>query len=225
MTVFAMAGTKGGGGKSTLAVNLACELHRRGSKVLLIDTDPQQTSLTWSIMAERAETDIPAVSYIPSETIIAQVPKLGESYDHVVIDTAGRMDAGQRASLMVADVVVYPVAPSSLDLWALEQSLATLKEIQMMQEVSGAYVVKAAAVINRKQSGTVVAKQIEEALSETGLPVLGSVSQRVGFTEAFAAGTSIVGYAPGSSAAAEVRAVVDSLISYVSDEDAAQAVA
>ena len=38
---------KGGTGKSTLAVNVACALHAGGAATALIDTDPQGTASTW----------------------------------------------------------------------------------------------------------------------------------------------------------------------------------
>lgn len=224
MTVFALAGTKGGGGKSTVAINLACELQRRGGRVLIIDTDPQHTAVTWSAMAQQAGNEIPGVTYIHPDTITQQVPQLSEGYDHVVLDTAGRMDSGQRGALMVADVVIYPLAPSVVDVWALAEPMRSLREIQAMQEANGAYVVRATAVINRRQAGTVVAKQVREAAEGMGLSVIGTLNQRVGYAEAFAAGIDVCGYAPSSSAASEVRTLVDDLLELAVADDA-QAVA
>lgn len=211
-TIWALAGTKGGSGKSTIAVNLACVLHSRGGRVLLLDTDPQQTATSWSVAAQQSKQDHPVVSYIHPDTITQQVPQLAKDYDHVVIDTAGRMDAGQRGALLVADVVVYPLAPSVLDVWALAEPMRTLREIQMMQEGAGAYVVKATAVINRRQNGTVVGKQIREAAESLGLEVSGTLSQRVGYVEAMAAGLDLARYAPGSTGASEVNQLVDALL-------------
>ena len=59
--IFACVSVKGGAGKSTVAVNLASEYMRRGSKVLLVDADPQGTSRVWSEVAAELGHDAPTV--------------------------------------------------------------------------------------------------------------------------------------------------------------------
>src|SRR5260370_41973193 len=45
--VIALVNLKGGCGKSTIAVNLACELAANGDPVLLLDNDVQGTASHW----------------------------------------------------------------------------------------------------------------------------------------------------------------------------------
>jgi cellulose biosynthesis protein BcsQ len=43
MPIRALANSKGGGGKSTIAACIAAELHRRKKAVSMLDADPQET--------------------------------------------------------------------------------------------------------------------------------------------------------------------------------------
>ena len=45
--IIAVGNLKGGTGKSTIAVNLACRLAETERSVLLIDADPQGTAAAW----------------------------------------------------------------------------------------------------------------------------------------------------------------------------------
>jgi chromosome partitioning protein len=47
MMTLTMLSQKGGAGKSTLALHLACEAVTRGKKVLLLDLDPQGSLASW----------------------------------------------------------------------------------------------------------------------------------------------------------------------------------
>ena len=57
MKVVALLNEKGGSGKSTIALNLACALHRQGRRVVLIDADPQGTARDWR-EASPADVDL-----------------------------------------------------------------------------------------------------------------------------------------------------------------------
>ena len=47
MPILALANSKGGGGKSTIAACIAAELHRRKKAVSMLDADPQETPTRW----------------------------------------------------------------------------------------------------------------------------------------------------------------------------------
>ena len=65
-TVLAVLNSKGGSGKTTLAINLARALQLRGAEVLLVDTDPQATTRTWA-SRQPEDADLPlAVGGLPT---------------------------------------------------------------------------------------------------------------------------------------------------------------
>lgn len=65
MKVIGVLNQKGGVGKTTISVNLASELARRGNKVLLVDADPQGSALDWSEIREK-EPLFPVAGYARS---------------------------------------------------------------------------------------------------------------------------------------------------------------
>ena len=87
--IFAIANTKGGVGKSTLAVNLAVLAASQGHKVLLVDADPQASSLQF---LNARDDSLPAFTGIQiSQPIIhKQLPELATHYEYVFIDVGGR---------------------------------------------------------------------------------------------------------------------------------------
>lgn len=206
--ILALAGQKGGSGKTTTAIAVAAELFARGRRVLLVDADPQGSVRTWGEVASEAGKDAPTIVamganlYQPS-----QLPALIGAYDVTVIDCPPRRGDIQRAALMVATHAVLPCGPSAVDAWALTESIDIVKEAFALRPA-----LKASVLITRKASRTSIGAGAREALKDCGLPVLETeLGYRVAYQEAPAAGLGIAQYAPRDAAADEVRALVDEL--------------
>ena len=206
--IVALAGQKGGVGKSTVAVALAAEALARGRSVLLVDADPQGTARTWGEVATEAGH--------PSPTVIAmgatmhrpeQLPKVAGGFALVVIDCPPRAGDVQRSALMVADVAILPCGPSAADAWALASSLELVTEAQTLRPE-----LRAAVLLTRVQSRTTLAKGARDVLGESGLPVFASeLGYRVAYQEAIAAGLGVAEYARHDAAADEVRGLLDEI--------------
>ncbi|MBM1204779.1 MULTISPECIES: AAA family ATPase [Pseudomonas] len=128
--IIAIANSKGGVGKSTIAVQGSAERARRGRDVLLINGDRQHSSeLAMLARAEaRVEPAIACVRYSEGPELRAQLKHQRTKYDDVFIDVGGRDSSAMRAALSMADVVVVPFAPGSFDVWALEEMNELLQE-------------------------------------------------------------------------------------------------
>ena len=111
---------KGGVGKTTTAVHLACYLHETKGNVLLVDGDPNRSCLAWAqhgllpfkVADERA------------------APKLFRQFEYIVIDTAARPEREELEALSQGcDLLVLPTTPDSLSIKALSLTVGTLKVI------------------------------------------------------------------------------------------------
>ena len=127
--IIVLAQTKGGVGKSTVAVNLAIERSRAGFDVLLVDADEQATAMDFTAL--RTETlgapGYTAVS-LSGPAVRTQVLQMRPKYQDIIIDAGGRDTAGLRAALTVSDVALVPFQPRSFDLWTLDKVAGLISE-------------------------------------------------------------------------------------------------
>jgi chromosome partitioning protein len=129
--LLVLGGIKGGSGKSTLAVNLAVARARRHT-VLLVDGDDQQSTTDW--WAERKSTypDLsPNLDFmqVAGKSARDRLLVVADRYDTVIVDTGGRDTITQRAVLSVADRLLIPFQPRSVDIWTIKRVSALIAEI------------------------------------------------------------------------------------------------
>ena len=199
---------KGGVGKTTLSVNLAACLARTGARVLLIDADPQGSSLDWA--AARQGEPLFSVVGFPRATIHKEIAQLGQGYDHIIIDGPPRVTDLARSAIMASDIVLIPVQPSPYDIWAAEEVVKLITEARVYKEN-----IKSVFVVNRKITNTAIGRDVREALAAYPIHVLdASIAQRVVFAEAAAQGQAIFEIDPTGPAVAEMEAVAAELVEY-----------
>lgn len=206
MPVVVFAGQKGGTGKSTLAINVAAELVERGLAVLLVDADGQGSARTWAAVA--AELGNPVPDHIAAGADMHRtLPLVVAKYEWIVIDCPPRAGDVQRSAFMVADLVVLPCGPSTLDAWALAETIEQVRAAQAHRPE-----LRAVVVLNRHNPRTRIGAGAREALAGSGVPVAKlEVGQRAAFAEAPAMGLGVTTFAPSSPAAEEIRVLVTGL--------------
>lgn len=203
--ILGLLNQKGGVGKTTLAINIAASLARSGSRVLLIDADPQGSALDWA--AARKENPIFSVVGLPRPTVHKEIGQIGHGYDHIVIDGPPRVTDLARSAIMATDIVLIPVQPSPYDVWSADEIIKLVEEARIYKES-----IKSAFVINRKIANTAIGRDVAEALASYPIPALASqVTQRVIFAESAAAGKSVFEIDQDSPAAKEIQFLVDEI--------------
>lgn len=127
MSTTLIGNTKGGVGKSTIAVQVAFELATRGKDVLLINGD-RQTSASRAVERRHA-AGLPGVTlahYPEGRDLSTQVLRLRDKFDEVVIDAGGRDSSSLRAAMLISDVMIIPVEPTAFGSDAVEDELLPL---------------------------------------------------------------------------------------------------
>ncbi|MHC5862745.1 ParA family partition ATPase [Nostoc sp.] len=199
-TVIATLNQKGGSGKTTIATNLAHALKRDNYTVLLIDSDPQGSARDWN---EASGGNIIPVVGLDRETLAKDLQAISQGYDWIVIDGAPQIAKLSAAAVKAADLVLIPVQPSPYDIWAcadLVDIIAARREVTNGKP-------KAAFVISRAIKNTKLSGEINQALSDYGLPVLkAGTTQRVVYPTTAAEGLTVFSD-PSSDAAKEINAL------------------
>jgi chromosome partitioning protein len=199
--ILAVGNLKGGVGKSTLAVNLAAELAGK-RKVHLIDADAQETATEWAALGGGLPFTCEALPLDDAEDAAAWIARVTTApADLVVVDLPPHTGAATAAALIVADLVLIPVSPSSLDIRAAAKALDMLTEAREAREDGKPAALLIPSKVDRR---TAAGREIEAALHEIGEPVGPAIGLRSAFVDSATAGGWIGSYAPRSVAHQEI---------------------
>lgn len=211
--IITVGNTKGGVGKTTIAVNLAIARALAGRDVWLIDGDRQGTAQTAiSIRAENGiSPGIACATYPDGPTLRAQVQQQASKFDDIIIDAGGRDSTALRAALVLSDVLLVPFQPRSYDVWALEDIAGLIDEARSVRDG-----LRAMAVLNCADPGETSSDNIEAAASVAEVPQFEylptALRRRKAFANAAGAGLSVLELKPSDRKAIdELSALVSSV--------------
>lgn len=214
--IVTIGNTKGGVGKTTIAVNLAIARALSGREVWLIDGDRQGTAQTAiSIRAEAGHSPgIACATYPDGPTLRAQVQQQAGKFDDVLIDAGGRDSTALRAALVLSDVLLVPFQPRSYDVWALNDIAALVDEARSVRDGLRAF-----AVLNCADPGEHSTDNAEAAAAVADVPQFAylrtALRRRKAFSNAAGAGLSVLEIKPqDAKASAELNALVKELFQY-----------
>ena len=119
--IISVVNSKGGVGKSTLAIQLSIAFSKlMNFKVLLVDLDDQGSSLNWFNMYREDDSDKISACHLASKFLRKQLKKVSDGYDLVILDSKGSRDRalGDKVSveaILNSDYTIIPVVPTAID--------------------------------------------------------------------------------------------------------------
>ena len=162
--IITIANSKGGVGKSTIAVHLAAWLYEQGHRVTLADCDTQQSSSEW---IREAVPQVKAVRLDHPDVILNELPLLAADTDFVVADGPGSQTETSRALLLRADLAIVPCKASMLEVRALAKATEVLRVSQDIR--AGAP--KAVIVLSMVGKNYRLTKDMRDAAAALNLPL------------------------------------------------------
>ena len=198
--VISVVQQKGGSGKTTLSAHLAVAWAKRFS-VAILDVDPQGSLGEWyEAREERLGDDATGLSFRTASGWGArrEAQRLARDHDIIIIDTPPKSDLDAKPAVMAADLVVVPVQPSPVDLWATAQTLE-------MVISEGAV---AMLVVNRVPPRASLTEEMVSVMqSFDSFTAATRLGNRTAFAASMGSGSTVFETHAGSKAAHEVTAL------------------
>ena len=212
--VIALSNSKGGVGKSTIAVHLAVWLAEQGRRVVLVDSDVQNSSSVW---LKEAAPQIETIQLHTAEDVVAKLPEISANFEFVVADGPAGLSEVTRAILCLSDMALFPCGPSILDLRAVIEAVTVLKQIQ---QIRGG-LPNAVIVPNKLQPQYRLSKELLQTVQSFGMPAGDGLRLRQAYADAAGQGTVVwrMSTQGARDATAELQYLFQQLTSYESHTD------
>lgn len=202
--IIAIGNLKGGTGKSTLSINLACAMAMRGARSIVIDTDPQLTATLWTrnrrlpcFVEPRPIRDLAGVG--DWLTALAQAREL---YDRVLIDLPAVLSPALAAAFLAADAILIPTGLSPVDVEATRRTLRHTRTAAA-ERPPGTFRVQ--VVPNLVRVPWYQKAPPLDALDDLNAPVGPALRHDDAFAQSFAQSTWIGALAPRSAGTRDLR--------------------
>lgn len=202
---IAVANLKGGCGKSTLALNLASGLEKRG-KTILLDVDPQGTLEHWLKETFEGMPDVKNAS----KNVKKIISDSEKNYDFVVADCPPSLESGHTQEVLKeVDLLLIPVLPSPPDLWSSVHMVDAVKDAQKKNTK-----LKAKLVRNQVETRSALSKAMRQAIEFCGLPALeSSLARRASYRWAALEGISVYQFGSrGETAVDDIEAIIKEIL-------------
>jgi len=210
--IVALTNSKGGVGKSTLAVHLAVWRQEQGRRVALVDADVQGASSIW---VHEAAPEISVFRLQTPDEILDQVPGIASEFDHLAMDGPAGLSEVTRAMLLLADLALLPCGPSVLDVRAAHEAIRVVKQAQQIRHGLPHTVL----VPNKLQVQYRLSRELLETVKSLGIASCAGLRLRQAYADAAGQGTVVWRLGPrGGAAACEIQTLFEELFANESEQ-------
>jgi chromosome partitioning protein len=195
---------KGGSGKTTIAINLASYFASRQQTPVLMDFDPQGSSLRWVKKRQPAQPPIHAVAAFEkdSRTTRAFQLRVPDKATHVIVDTPAAIESRQMPDITRdADKIIVPVLPSDIDIHTCSRTIRDLLLVAKIRREDD----RIGVIANRIRRNTLTYQSLIRFLQTLGIPIVATIRDSQNYVRA-----------------AELGIGVHEMKSYIAQEDVEQ---
>ncbi|MBL8637337.1 MAG: AAA family ATPase [Alphaproteobacteria bacterium] len=202
--IITVAQHKGGAGKTTLTSQLAAGFSGIGAKVMTLDVDPQGSLSDWYKTRQDTMGRLNKIQHMQLQgwKMMRELPQIVKDYDYVFIDTPPHAESESSIAIRQADLVVIPIQPSPLDIWASGPTLQLV-----MQEKRPLMIVLNRVPPKSNLNGTIM-DRLDRMNIQVSRQALGN---RVAFASSIMHGMGVVEYDPRGMASQEIQSLVQEI--------------
>ena len=213
--VVCIVNRKGGVGKSFVASNLAVSMAPAGP-VALLDLDltnrdstafAERANIT-QILLERSRQLEDGTWMAERDEVFEKVVEFQEKGFNVVIDAPPGIGGATDMACMLASMLIIPTRPGFNDIGGLKRIFELVEKVRNSHNPTLPVFTLCNFYRNTREANAMV-EWLEEIKTAT---FLGKVWERTDYSEAIARGQAVWDYAPGTSAAQEMKAICDYLL-------------
>ena len=165
---------KGGSGKTTIAINLASYLASRRHTPVLMDFDPQGSTLRWVRKRRPAQAPIHVIAAFEKDTRTTRAFQLRvpDVATHVIVDTPAALDPHQLPEMTRdADKILVPVLPSDIDIHACSRCIRDLLLVARIRREDD----RIGVIANRIRRNTLTYQSLIRFLHTLGIPIVATI--------------------------------------------------
>jgi len=181
---------KGGSGKTTLAINLASYFASRQQTPVLMDFDPQGSSMRWVKKRQGTQAPIHAIAAFEknSRTTRAFQLRVPENTTHIIVDTPAAVESRNLPEITrEADKIIVPVLPSDIDIHTCSRVIRDLLLVAKIRREDD----RIGVIANRVRRNTLMYQSLIKFLQSLGIPIVATIRDSQNYVRAAEQGIGV----------------------------------